>query len=77
MKWEQAPRCCLGIVTVEKGKQGRVREVPAPGGSISHGIGGAGDVSMLGGITVVALVEGMEAEEVGSRASPGGYCMVT
>ena len=48
------------------GEQVSVGQVPEATGIVGHGIDGAGDVMCAGNVTVGALVEGIEAQQVGT-----------
>ena len=71
-KVEELPRLLLWIARVEVGEQLGVRQVPQAGAVVSHGVGGARDVVVLCQVSVVALVEGCQSEQVGCRSSSGG-----
>ena len=66
------------------GEQGNISQVPAAAGIVGHGINGAWDIIMLRHVAMVALVQGIEAQEVrasgrgsgGPLAGPGKGCSV-
>ena len=45
-----------------------ISEMPEAGALVSHDIQGAGEVIMACNIAVMALMQGLEAEEIGSGA---------
>lgn len=50
------------------GKELLVREMPGAGTDVSHGIDGSREETVVGHVAKVALVQGLQAEEVGSRS---------
>ena len=56
-----APRLCLRISRIKISKQFKISKTPEPRAIVSHDVGDARDVGERGVITVVALVEGLEA----------------
>ena len=71
-EWEELPRLLLWILGVEVSKQLSVSQVPQAGAVVSHDVGRSRDVVMLGQVAMMPLVEGCQAQEVGSRTSGGG-----
>jgi hypothetical protein len=66
------PRCFLGVMKGKMGKQVGIREMPETGAVIGHGVSWSRDVRDSDRVAVLALVQGLEAEEVRGRARGGG-----
>ena len=63
---KQPPGCRLRVSTGKMSEQIGVRKVPQSAGIIRHSIDGAGNVVMTGDITMVALVQSIVLQEVGT-----------
>ena len=70
-EWEELPRLLLWVLGFKVSKQLGVSQVPQARAVVSHDVGGARDVVVLGQVSVVPLVEGCQAQEIGSGASGG------
>lgn len=66
------PGDALRKMDIKEGEKVSIRKVPEAGGLIGQDVERAGEVAVLADVAMVALVEGLEAKEVGGGAGGGG-----
>lgn len=61
-EWEELPRLPLWVVRFKVGEQLSVSQMPQARAVVSHDVGRARDVVVLGQVSMVPLVQGCQAQ---------------